>query len=222
MDKILNSYGAIENAEKFEKYYELLVEWNNKFNLTAITERDEVKVKHFADSLVANRFIKSGDKVLDIGAGAGFPSLPIKIIRDDIDLTMLDSVNKKVGFLSEVISALNLNNARAIHTRVEDYGQKESFDIVLSRAVASLNTLCEYALPFVKVGGLFIAYKSEKTDEEVALAKSAIEILGGEIIEITTETVADGITRRLVVIKKVSSSPKKYPRGKNLPRVKPL
>ena len=222
MEKILSKYGALERAEKFEKYYQLLIEWNNKFNLTAITEREEVKIKHFADSLVANRFIPSGAKVLDIGAGAGFPSLPIKIIRDDIDLTMLDSVNKKVGFLNEVVSALDLNNARALHTRVEDFAQKEGFDIVLSRAVASLNTLCEYALPFVKSNGLFIAYKSEKTDEEVDLAKSAIEILGGEIAQITTENVADGITRRLVVIKKVSSSPKKYPRGKNLPRVKPL
>ena len=209
-------------ADKFEKYYQLLIEWNNKFNLTAITERDEVMVKHFADSLSGERFIPNGAKVLDIGAGAGFPSLPIKIVRNDINLTMLDSVNKKVGFLNEVVSALNLENARALHSRVEDFSQKECFDIVLSRAVASLNTLCEYALPFVKVGGIFIAYKSEKTDEEVALAKNAIAILGGEIERITTEEVDEGMVRKLVIIKKVKPSPSKYPRGKNLPRVKPL
>ena len=187
------------------------------------TERlHKFKVKHFADSLCGQRFIKSGATVLDIGAGAGFPSLPIKIIRDDIDLTLIDSVNKKVGFLNEVIRALNLNNARALHTRVEDFPKKESFDIVLSRAVASLNTLCEYALPFVKVGGLFIAYKSEKTEEEIELAKNALLILGGKIVDTTTEQVQDGIVRRLIVIEKVKNSPAKYPRSKNLPRVKPL
>ena len=135
---------------------------------------------------------------------------------------MLDSVNKKVGFLNEVVRNLNLTSAIALHTRVEDFNAKEKFDIVLSRAVASLNTLCEYALPFVKLGGLFIAYKSEKTDEEIEQAKNALAVLGGEIDQVTTESVADGITRKLVIIKKVKPSGAKYPRGKNLPRVKPL
>lgn len=222
MKEILAKFNKFDCADKFEKYYQMLIEWNNKFNLTAITEYEDVKIKHFADSLCGQRFIKSGATVLDIGAGAGFPSLPIKIIRDDIDLTLIDSVNKKVGFLNEVIRALNLNNARALHTRVEDFPKKESFDIVLSRAVASLNTLCEYALPFVKVGGLFIAYKSEKTEEEIELAKNALLILGGKIVDTTTEQVQDGIVRRLIVIEKVKNSPAKYPRTKNLPRVKPL
>ena len=222
MKDILTKYDKESCADKFEQYYQMLVEWNEKFNLTAITERQEVKIKHFADSLCGERFISNGAKVLDIGAGAGFPSLPIKIIRNDIDLTMLDSVNKKVGFLNEVVRNLNLTSATALHTRVEDFNAKEKFDIVLSRAVASLNTLCEYALPFVKLGGLFIAYKSEKTDEEIEQAKNALAVLGGEIAQVTTESVADGITRKLVIIKKVKSSPIKYPRGKNLPRVKPL
>ena len=210
-----------EFADKFEKYYQMLVEWNNKFNLTAITERNEVEVKHFADSISGQRFIDSGANVLDIGAGAGFPSLPIKIVRDDISLTMIDSVNKKVTFLNEVVKTLGIDNAGAFHSRIEDLDKNKKYDVVVSRAVAELKTLCEYTLPFVKEGGIFIAYKSEKTDEEIENAKNALQVLGGKVSEVKEVSVGE-LTRKLVVIKKVKPTPPKYPRGKNLPRVKPL
>lgn len=208
-------------ADKFSRYYSLLVEWNEKFNLTAITDECGVWLKHFADSVTSESLIKQGASILDVGSGAGFPGIPLKIVRDDISLTMLDSVNKKVTFLNEVVSQLELSNAQAIHSRIEDFDKKQKYDVVVSRAVAELRTLCEYTLPFVKEGGIFIAYKSEKTDEEIINAKNALAILGGEVSEVKEVSVGE-LTRKLVVIKKIKPTPPKYPRGKNLPRVKPL
>lgn len=211
-----------ENSLAFNRYYELLVEWNEKFNLTAITEREEVFVKHFRDSLLGEGFIPRNASVLDIGAGAGFPSLPIKIARPDIALTMIDSVGKKVTFLQEVIASLSLTDATAIHTRAEDIKNREGFDCVVSRAVASLSTLAEYCLPFVKVGGIFLAYKADNCEEEVESAKKAIAILGGGEVTVIKEKLDEATNRSFVLIKKVRATPPKYPRGKNLPRKTPL
>lgn len=222
MKSFLEKYENYEQAQsQFSRYYSLLVEWNEKFNLTAITNESEVWSKHFADSLSGESLIKKDATVLDIGSGAGFPGIPLKIVRGDINLTMLDSVNKKVTFLNEVVRQLGLENAKAIHSRIEDLDKKVKYDVVVSRAVASLPTLCEYALPFVKEGGIFIAYKSEKTDEEIATAKNALSVLGGEIVEVKDVSTGE-FNRKLIVIKKVKPTPPKYPRGKNLPRVKPL
>lgn len=211
-----------KNLSDFDKYFTLLVEWNEKFNLTAITEREEVFVKHFADSVLGAEFIPQGASVLDVGAGAGFPSLPIKITRDDIDLTMNDSLQKRVGFLNEVIAALSLQKARTVHSRAEDLPMREAFDCVVARAVAPLNVLCEYCLPFVKQGGRFIAFKASDCEEEVAAASSAIRILGGKEPKIIRKELTQEITRAFVIIEKITPTPKKYPRGKNLPRKSPL
>lgn len=222
MKQLLEKLSAPDNAtEKFALYENLLTAWNEKFNLTAITDSEEIRVKHFADSLAAVKLLKQNAVVLDIGSGAGFPAVPLKIVRPDISVTMIDSVNKKVGFLNEVILRLGLTDTRALHIRAEDMDKNIKFDAVVSRAVARLNTLSEYALPFVKIGGLFIAYKSEKTDEEIEEAKNAIAVLGGKIKEVKDVSGGEFI-RKLVVIEKVADTPPKYPRGKNLPRLKPL
>ena len=208
---------------QFEKYCSLLVEWNEKINLTSITEKDEVFTKHFVDSLIGEEFIKKNATVIDIGTGAGFPSLPIKIVREDINLTLNDCLNKRLIFLNEVINKLGLKNVSTLHSRAEDLNKNVKYDYALSRAVASLNTLSEYCLPFVKEGGYFIAYKSKDIDEELKNSEKAIEILGGKIEEVKEIEIPNtDIVRKLVFIKKIKQTPNKYPRGKNLPKTKPL
>lgn len=209
-------------GEIFEKYYRLLAEWNQKFNLTAITERDEVFVKHFADSLLGEEFVGENASVLDVGTGAGFPSLPIKIVRDDISLTLVDSLQKRINFLNCVLSELGIKKAEALHARAEDLSCRETFDCAVSRAVAPLSTLCEYCLPFVKTGGVFIAYKAENCEEEVASSLKAAEILGGGRAEIFKRRLDENTERSFVIIRKVRPTPAAYPRGKNLPRKSPL
>ena len=221
MKEFLEKINASDKEQNFSLYSSLLKEWNEKFNLTSITDEQEIKQKHFIDSLSALPLIKQNATVLDIGSGAGFPGVPLKIIRNDIEVTLIDSVNKKVTFLNEVINRLSLEKIKAQHIRVEDFNKSVKFDVVVSRAVAELRTLLEYALPFVKKGGVFIAYKSEKTDEEIKNAKTALSILGGKINDIL-DVSQEGNVRKLIVIEKVEESPLKYPRGKNLPRVKPL
>lgn len=211
-----------ERAAAFNRYAELLRERNEKINLTAITEPEEVKVKHFLDSCSAAELLPGGASVLDIGSGAGFPGLPLKIVRPDLTVTLLDSVNKKVAFVSDVVAELKLSGVTAVHARIEDFPHKGEYDAVVSRAVAELSTLAEYALPFVKIGGAFIAYKSEKAESEAEAAASAITLLGGRIREIREAFVAAGLTRKLIIIDKIAPTPPKYPRGKNLPRLKPL
>lgn len=211
-----------ERAAAFNRYAEMLRERNEKINLTAITEPEEVKVKHFLDSCSAAELLPGGASVLDIGSGAGFPGLPLKIVRPDLTVTLLDSVNKKVAFVSDVVAELKLSGVTAVHARIEDFPHKGEYDAVVSRAVAELSTLAEYALPFVKIGGAFIAYKSEKAESEAEAAASAITLLGGRIREIREAFVAAGLTRKLIVIDKIAPTPPKYPRGKNLPRLKPL
>ena len=208
--------------DKFIKYQEMLIETNKKFNLTSIDDPEEIKIKHFEDSLTIKNYINKGMKVLDIGSGAGFPGIPLRIEKD-FDLTLIDSVNKKVKFMNEVIEELGLENTRAIHVRAEDFAKdhREEFDLVISRAVANLSTLSEYALPFLKVGGIFIAMKGPKAEEEYEDAQNALKILGGELINIDTIDL-HGNTRKNILIKKVRSTKKKYPRGKNQAKKNPL
>lgn len=199
-----------------------LQEVNAHTNLTSITNPEEVKTKHFEDSLTVLEYIKDGDKVLDVGSGGGFPGIPLSIEKD-IDLTLIDSVNKKVVFMNEVIEKLEIENAKAIHTRAEYYASasRETFDVVVSRAVANMATLSELCLPFVKVGGIFIALKGPKADEELENAANAIKVLGGEVKKIDRLELG-GNERVNIVVEKIHPTKLKYPRGKNLPKKDPL
>lgn len=201
---------------RFDRYAEMLVETNRQFNLTAIKEPAEIAVKHFADSLslLAALEIPEGAALLDIGTGAGFPGVPLLIARPDLKITMVDSTGKKLNFVREVLSDLNLN-AAVIHGRAEELGRgelRESFDVVTSRAVAALNVLCEYCLPFVKVQGTFAAMKGAKGSEELALCRTAIPTLGGKYGTTKAFTLSDGAERNIILIQKISQTPPKYPR----------
>lgn len=218
-----------QQISQFVQYYELLVEWNGFMNLTAITEFDEVCTKHFIDSISLCKVIDCHKEysVIDVGTGAGFPGVPLKIVFPSLKITLLDSLGKRVKFLNEVIEKLGLENIKAIHGRAEDFAKpdllREKFDICVSRAVANLSTLSEYCLPYVKVDGFFVSYKSEKITEEMKAADHAIAILGGEIYEQKEFTLPfTNIYRNLFVIKKVMNTPKKYPRKAGLPSKQPL
>ena len=218
-----------KQLSQFYTYYEMLVEWNKKINLTAITDFDEVLKKHFLDSLAIGKILKqdSSVSILDIGTGAGFPGIPIKIAFPDVDITLMDSLNKRVKFLNEVIDTLGLKKIKAIHGRAEDFAKKgmlrESFDICVSRAVANLSCLSEFCLPYVKVGGSFISYKSEKAIEEMESSKNAISVLGGgEVMCDTFLLPGTDFTRTFVIIKKIKLTPIKYPRKAGTPVKQPL
>lgn len=209
----------------FNNYCQYLIEKNKEFNLTAITEIDEIWVKHFLDSILPLNEIKDNSKILDVGTGAGFPGVPLKIMNDSLNVTLLDSLNKRINFLNELIEKLGLKNIKTIHSRAEDYVKvsRETFDYVVSRAVAKLPTLLEYCLPYVKVGGYFIAYKSVNTDEEIEISKNALKILGGQIDKEKSRTInLEDNTRTLIFIKKIRNTPIKYPRGQNKPKNTPL
>lgn len=209
------------------KYMELLLEWNEKINLTAITNPDEIIIKHFIDSITINKYIGEKFKVLDIGTGAGFPGIPEKILRPDINVVLADSLNKRINFLNEVIMKLELTSISAIHGRAEELGHnklyREAFDVVTSRAVASLNVLLEYMLPFVKKNGICICMKGSNIEDEIENAKKALEILGGEIVRVDKFTLPNtDILRNIVVIKKIKSTPIKYPRKAGMPAKDPI
>ena len=218
-----------EQLQQFLTYYEMLVEINKVMNLTAITEKEEVIDKHFIDSISLNKAmdVTKPLKILDLGTGAGFPGIPLKIAYPNLELTLLDSLNKRIKFLDEVIEALSLEGIVTIHGRAEDYAKqasyREQFDICVSRAVANLATLSEYCLPYVKEGGCFISYKSGSVEEELEQSKKAIFELGGKVKEVIAFTLPEtDIERTFVVIEKVRKTPKKYPRKAGLPSKEPI
>lgn len=225
----LNLYLTEKQIEQFLIYYEMLVEKNQAVNLTAITEYEDVMKKHFIDSvsLVKACDIEGNLSVIDIGTGAGFPGLALKIAFPDLEITLLDSLNKRILFLNEVIGKLDLQGVEVVHTRAEDYARqnkyRERFDLCVSRAVSNLSTLSEYCLPFVKVGGMFIAYKSEKVFDELSSASRSISVLGGELERQVEFTLPNSdVYRNLVVVRKKTGTPKQFPRKAGLPSREPL
>lgn len=216
-----------EQQNQFYNYMELLLEWNEKLNLTAITDQEQILTKHFIDSLSIAPYINLSDKILDIGTGAGFPGIPLKIALPQNSFTLLDSLNKRINFLNVIIQELKLKNIKAIHGRAEEFnkinGERENYEIVVSRAVAKLNVLLEYMLPFVKKGGKCICMKSIDIDEELKEAEKAIKTLGGRIEKIDSITLENtDIQRKIVIIKKVQETPKKYPRKAGTPLREPI
>ena len=215
----LENHIEITDRQKkcFEIYAKMLVEWNEKMNLTAITKEDEIAVKHFIDSISILKYIdiKDDSSVIDIGTGAGFPGIPLKIMYPDIKLTLLDSLNKRLIFISEVCKATNIN-ANIVHARAEEYarkaGYRESFDYVVSRAVANLPSLCEYCIPYVKKGGMFISMKGAEAEKEILISGNAINILGGNLENVHQFTLPDDSQRSIIAISKISATPEKYPR----------
>lgn len=211
---------------QFEVYAKYLVEYNQKVNLTAITEHTEIYIKHFLDSLIPLTYedIPKGASIIDVGTGAGFPSVPIKIYRPDVKLTLLDSLNKRIVFLDSLCSKLGFTDVECIHGRAEEFGKdanyRECFDYATARAVANLPTLNEYCMPFVKVGGSFIAMKG--TSEDLELAKKSISTLGGKISKDVTYQIPPQDSRRIIVIKKVANTPNKYPRISGKIKSKPI
>lgn len=217
----------IKELENLYQFMNLLIEKNKQINLTAIIEEKDIILKHFIDSIIIQNSIKDSNNIIDVGTGAGFPGIPLKIINEEKRFVLLDSLNKRVNFLNEVISNLNLKKVEAIHFRAEEAGQKEEyrekFDIVLSRAVSRLNTLAEYMLPFAKVGGKCICLKGPNMKEELEEAKNAIEILGGKIEKTEEYYLPESdIGRTIVVINKVKHLPNKYPRKAGVPSNRPL
>jgi len=213
-----------KNKDEFEKYFEMLAEWNDKINLTTIINREDVFIKHFLDSVLPIDFIDSAASVLDIGSGAGFPALPLAIMRKDLNFCLVESVGKKGAFLNEVIRKLAMANCEVWNGRIEDLKNvnDKKFDFVSAKAVARLNVLIEYGMPYLKVGGKLIAYKSSDVDEEIEEAKNALRIMGGEVEKTIEMDLDEQTKRKFIFIKKIQECDKKYPRQGNKPRLKPL
>ena len=205
----------------------LLIEWNEKINLTAIIEPKEIILKHFIDSLTILKYIKNNETIIDVGTGAGFPGIPLKIVRDDLKITLADSLNKRINFLNEVISKLDLKNIDAIHTRAEELGKnkkyREKFDIATSRAVANMSTLSEYLIPFIKVEGRCICMKSSDIDIELKNKKNAIKILGCKIESKDKFNLPNSdLGRSVIILRKVKNTPSKFPRKAGTPAKEPI
>jgi len=209
---------------QFIKYRDMLVAWNKKFNLTAITDDEGIALKHFVDSLSIHEFVIGRENIADVGTGAGFPGIPLKIAGFNGEIVLMDSLNKRVGFLEKVIEELEIDNCRAVHIRAEDAGRsdfRETFDIVTARAVANLPVLCEYCLPLVKKGGLFIAMKGPEAKQEIKAAQKAINKLGGRLKTIKNIKI-DDYERNIIVINKVKETPAVFPRKAGTPKKNPL
>lgn len=218
-----------DKYDKFIIYKDMIKEWNEKVNLTAITEDEEIIKKHFIDSIKSYRFepLNNCRNLIDIGTGAGFPGIPLKIMRPDLEVVLLDSLNKRVNFLNEVIKRLGLTGIKAIHGRAEDYARennyRENFDVAISRAVANMSVLSELCIPFVKNGGYFVAMKGPSVDEEINEGKKAVEVLGGSIENIMEVDIEDtDLKHNLVIVKKVKDTPKAYPRKAGTASKKPI
>lgn len=218
-----------EKYNKFIKYKDLIKEWNQKINLTAITDDEEIIKKHFIDSIKVFNcdYVKNAKSVIDIGTGGGFPGIPMRIVKEDSKMVLLDSLNKRINFLNEVINDLNLSNIKTIHGRAEDFAQtaeyRQRFDLAVSRAVANLTVLLEFCLPYVKVGGYFVALKGPAIEEEIKAAEGALKALGGKIekiIEVDIE--GSDLKHNLLVVKKIKDTPKKYPRKAGMVTKNPI
>ena len=218
---------SVEQMDKFYKYMNLLIEWNEKINLTAIIEPNEIILKHFIDSITILKDIKDGSTVVDVGTGAGFPGIPLSIMNPTLKITLVDSLNKRLIFLQEVINELDLKNVELVHARAEEFGRnkkyREKFDIATSRAVANLATLSEYLLPLVKINGKVISMKAGNASQEIEDAKKAIKTLGGNINNIEEFNLPQSdISRTIIIIDKIKETPGKYPRKPGTPSKEPI
>ena len=223
----LDIHFSVEQLEQFFGYMNLLIEWNEKMNLTAITDPEEIILKHFIDSITILKEIKDNSKVVDVGTGAGFPGIPLSIMNPTLKITLVDSLNKRLIFLQEVVDKLNLKNIDIVHARAEEFGQnkkyRESFDISTSRAVANLTTLSEYLIPLVKIDGKVISMKAASAKDEINDAKKAIDTLGGKIEAIEEFNLPQSdIGRTVVIIRKIKQTPNKYPRKPGTPSKEPI
>lgn len=216
-----------KQIRQFYNYMQLLLKWNEKINLTAITQPQEIIIKHFVDSLTISKYIKENAKIIDVGTGAGFPGIPLKIYRNDIEVILLDSLNKRINFLNGVINKMGLDKISAIHGRAEEFGHnkeyREKFDIATSRAVANMATLSEYLIPFVKVNGMVVAMKGSDVKQEIDESKRAINVLGGKIFGVEEFNLPDtDIRRNVILIEKEKHTLAKYPRKAGTPSKEPL
>ena len=225
--KLIDINISEDEIENFKIYMKLLLEWNEKINLTAITNEDDMILKHFIDSLTIKKYMSENEKIIDIGTGAGFPGIPLAIMNKNNEITLMDSLNKRIVFLNDVINKLKLTNVKAIHSRAEELARnktyREKYDVAVSRAVANLSTLVEYMLPFVSVGGKCICMKGPNIEEELKNAKNAIKELGGEITKIENFKLPESDNERnIVIIKKVKETSNKYPRKSGTPSKEPI
>ena len=214
-------------SEKFYNYMQILLEWNEKINLTAIVDQKEIILKHFVDCGTALKYLDKSQKVLDLGTGAGFPGIPLKLLNEELDITLVDALNKRINFLNEVIMKLELNKIKTIHSRAEELSRnkehREKYDVIVSRAVANMSVLLEYTMPFIKKGGKCICMKGPNIEEELVNAKKALNVLGGEIEKIENITLPDSdIKRNIIIIKKIKETPKQYPRKAGKPSKEPI
>ena len=227
LSKKINVQLNDEQIKKYFDYMTLLLDWNEKINLTAITEMDDVILKHFIDSMTIFKYIENEESIIDVGTGAGFPGIPIAIMKKDVKITLLDSLNKRINFLNEVCSELKINNVETIHGRAEEIGKnkehREKYDIAVSRAVANMSTLSEYLIPLVKIGGKCICMKGSEIEQELEQAKFAIKELGGKIEKVEKFTLPDSdMERNIIIIKKIKETSNKYPRKAGMPSKDPI
>jgi len=219
LSKKINVELTDNQINQFEKYQDLLLEWNEKINLTAITEENDIIIKHFVDSLTVAKYFKDNDKLIDVGTGAGFPGIPLKIANKTLKVTLLDSLNKRIIYLNDVIEKLDLLDIETIHGRAEELSRnikyREQYDVVTARAVANLKTLSEYCIPFVKLNGYFVCMKGSNIEEELTIAKEHIRELGCQIVEIVEFVLPEtDMKRNIIIMKKIKNTDKKYPRKK--------